>query len=157
MTLVVVVQLPPWSALLLLMALVACEPALPNRTPEGAVREFIEIVRGFHGNEEDARTLFELLSERAKQNLRSRADRYGAASGKKIGPTAMIVPSRMSPRFNPQAYSAQIVGKYALVDVVGVSAEQVAHVPCVFEEGLWRVDLVLPALPPMQHRPRRDR
>ncbi len=121
------------------------------------MREFIEIVRGFHGNEQDATTLFDLLSERAKQNLRSRADRYGAASGKKIAPSAMLVPSRMTPRFNPQAYTAQIVGKYALVDVIGVSAAQVAHVPCVLEDGVWRVDLVLPELPPMQHRPRSDR
>jgi hypothetical protein len=155
--LVVVAQMTTWPKLLLLMALAACEPAPPNDTPEGAVREFIEIVRGFHGNEQDANTLFELLSERAKQNLRSRADRYGAASGKKIGPTAMIVPSRMTPRFNPQAYSARIVGKYALVDVVGVTAAQVAQVPCVFEDDLWRLDLVLPELPPMQQRPRSDR
>jgi len=145
------------AAFLLVALLGACEPAVPNRTPEGAVREFIEIVRGFHGNEQDAQALFDLLSERAKQNLRARADRYGAASGKTIAPAAMIVPSRMTPRFIPQAYSAQVVGKYALVDVVGVSAEQVAHVPCVLEDGAWRVDLVLPELSPMQQRPRSDR
>ncbi len=146
-----------WSSLFLAALLIACEPAAPNRTPEGAVQEFIEIVRGFHGNEHDAAALFDLLSERAKENLRSRADRYGAASGKKIAPAAMLVPSRMTPRFIPQAYSAQIVGKYALVDVVGVSAEQSAHVPCVLEDGAWRVDLVLPELAPMQHRPRTER
>jgi len=131
----------------------ACEPAPPSATPDGAVREFVERMHAFNGREQDAQALYELLSQRARQNLQTRADRYGAASGKKIAPWAMLVPSRTILRFSPQLYQAQVVGKYALVDVVGVSADAHAQVPCVLEEGRWRLDLVLPELPPIEHRP----
>ena len=144
------------AALLLLVTVLACEPAPPNETPEGAVREFVERMQGFAGDESDAKILFGLLSERARQNLEHRADRYGAASGKKITPWAMIAPGRLTPRFLPRAYLSQVVGKYALVDVVGVSEDQRAQVPCVREEEAWRVDLVLPELPPIESRPGAD-
>jgi hypothetical protein len=141
---------------LLALTLVACEPARPNASPDGAVREFVEIMRSFNGQDAEAQVLFEMLSERAKANLRTRAERYGAASGKKITPSAMFVPSRLILRFPPQAYSAKIVGRYALVEVMGVSPEHRAQVPCVFEDGAWRVDLVLPELAPMRRRPGAD-
>jgi len=139
--------------LVLAVVLLSCEQTAYNETPDGAVREYVSLLRGFNGDERQAKAIFELLSERAKSNLRKRSERYGAASGKKIAPWAMIVPARMAPRFVPQAYSAQMVGKYALVDVVGVSSDQQAQVPCVLEEGLWRVDLVLPQLPDVELRP----
>jgi len=145
------------SALTLALLLVSCSRAPPNATPDGAVREFVEVMETFDGNEEDAEKLFELLSERAKKNLRARAERYGAASGKKIAPAAMIVPKRVSLRFTPHSYSAQVVGQYALVDVLGVRGSQRAQVPCVFEEGAWRIDLVLPELPPMRMRPSQEK
>jgi hypothetical protein len=130
-----------------------CEPTPFNETPEGAVRELVSLLRGFAGEERDAKALYDLLSERARANLQTRAERYGAASGKTIAPWAMLVPSRMMLSFVPQAYASQIVGKYALVDVVGVTPDQHAQVPCVIEDGLWRVDLVLPELPEVEQRP----
>lgn len=130
-----------------------CEATPPSATPSGAVREFVERMNAFHGREQDAQALYELLSERSKANLQTRADRYGAASGKKIAPWAMLVPSRTVLRFSPQLYTEQVVGKYALVDIVGVSAEAQAQVPCVLEEDRWRVDLVLPELPAIELRP----
>lgn len=140
-------------ALLVVVMALGCEPAPPNATPEGAVRELVERMQGFDGDQGDAQILFDLLSERAKQNLERRAERYSAASGKKIAPWAMITPGRLTPRFLPRAYASQIVGKYALVDVVGVTADQRAQVPCVREDDAWRVDLVLPELPPIEQRP----
>jgi hypothetical protein len=133
--------------------LAACTSSPPNETPDGAVREFVGRMRGFHGADADAKALYELLSERARANLQARAERYSAASGKMIAPWAMLVPDRMLPQFQPQAYTAQVVGKYALVEVVGVSDERRAEIPCVLENGLWRVDLVLPELPPFRKRP----
>lgn len=139
--------------LVILLFVLACEASQPTDTPDGAVRELVSRIRGFRGSEQDAKALFELLSERARKNLEARAKRYGAASGKQIAPWAMIVPSRMVPRFQPQTFTAEIVGKYAMVDIQGVTPEQRAQVPCVFEDGFWRVDLVLPELPPQQKRP----
>jgi hypothetical protein len=137
----------------LLATAVACAPAPSNATPEGAVRSLVERFEQFDGSETDARALYDLLSERAKDNLRARAARYGDASGKTIEPWAMIVPARASPRFVPQLYRARIVGKYALVEVLGVASDQRAQLPCVLEDRLWRVDLVLPELPPVSRRP----
>lgn len=140
-------------ALIFVVAALACDPAPPNATPEGAVRELVERMQGFGGSEDEAKALYDLLSERAKQNLQHRADRYSDASGRTIAPWAMITPVRLVPRFLPRAYASQIVGKYALVEVIGVAATQRAQVPCVREDEAWRVDLVLPELPPLESRP----
>jgi hypothetical protein len=142
-----------WLAPALLSALlVACTPEPANSQPDGAVREFIESMRAFNGRESDAKRLYAMLSKRAKSNLQARAQRYGAASGKTISPSAMLVPARVTPTFEPQRYSANIVGRYAMVEVLGVAAGERAKIPCVFEDGAWRVDLVLPELPPLRRR-----
>ncbi len=133
--------------------LLSCAPAPANSTPEGAVRDFVERLEAFAGSDSDARVLYDRLSERAKANLRARAGRYGAASGKKIEPWAMLVPARSRPRFSTHSFRAQIVGKYALVDVLGVHPGEKAQIPCAYEEGAWRVDLVLPGLSPQRVRP----
>jgi hypothetical protein len=130
----------------------ACTPEPANSQPDGAVREFIESMRAFNGKESDAQKLYSMLSKRAKSNLQARAERYGAASGKKIAPAAMLVPARVTPRFEPRRYSAEIVGRYAMVEVLGVAPGETAKVPCVFEDGAWRVDLVLPELAPLRRR-----
>ncbi len=134
-------------------ALGGCGRRTASATPDGSVRELVERMRRLRGDPVDAKAAYELLSRRAKQNLTARAQRYSAASGKTIAPEAMIVPSRFLPRFEPQRYSAQISGSYARVEVVGLLVGEHAQVPCVFEDGGWRVDLNLPALPPVQMRP----
>jgi len=135
------------------LALSACSRRPPNATPEGSVREFVERMRLVKGDPADSKAAFELLSKRAQDNLSIRAQRYGAASGKPIGPEAMLVPSRFSLRFEPQAYRSQTAGAHALVEVAGALPEQQARLPCVYEDGGWRVDLVLPPLAPVQLRP----
>jgi hypothetical protein len=136
-------------ALSLIGPAAGCRPAPLNATPEGAVRELVERLDG--GG--DGRAVFDLLSERARANLQARAERYTNASGRKIEPWAMLVPARTRLRFAPHSYKARMAGRYALVDVLGVRPDQVAHVPCVLEKKLWRVDLQLPELPPMPRRP----
>ncbi len=130
-----------------------CQSGSVHASPKAAVREFIDLLRGYHGDEEQAKALYDLLSERAQRNLRERAQRYGAASGKQMGPWAMLVPSRMGPRFVPENYEAQLAGKYAMVEVSGSRPEQRTQIPCVLEEGKWRVDLALPELPLLRRRP----
>src|SRR5262249_5589293 len=101
----------------------------------------------------DEKSVFELLAKRAQENLAARAQRYSAATGKTIAPEAMIVPSRFALRFEPASLSSQIIGVHALVHVMGTTAEQSADVPCVFEDGAWRIAATLPALSPLQKRP----
>lgn len=137
----------PRKTLLAAFALVlGCSPAPVDATPEGATRDFVDTLRRFDGRREQAQRLYERLSERSKANLRARANRYGAASGKKMEPWAMLVASRSRPHFSARSYTSQIVGQYALVSVQGAVSAERAQVPCVFEKGAWRVDLVLPAL-----------
>jgi hypothetical protein len=141
------------SPLLLAAALAGCGRRAPNVTPDGAVRELVERMRRVNGDPAEAKAAYVLLSKRAQQNLVERAKRYSAARGKAIAPEAMIVPSRFLLRFEPQRYTAQAAGTTARVDVVGLLAGERASVPCVFEDGGWRVDLALPPLPPVQMRP----
>jgi hypothetical protein len=138
---------------LVALALAGCGRRAPNATPDGAVREMVERMRRLNGDPGDARAAFDMLSGRAQTNLAARAHRYSAASGKTIAPEAMLAPSRFLLRFEPQRYSAQISGTYARVEAVGLLAEERAQIPCVFEDGAWRVDLALPSLPPVQMRP----
>jgi hypothetical protein len=64
----------------------------------------------------------------------------------------MLVPSRTRFRYTPQSFEARVVGKYALVDVLGVSPQDVVRVPCVLENERWRIDLPLPELAPLPRR-----
>ena len=146
-------------AALLAFALV-CEASLgcrgrsPSATPEGAVRELVERMRRVQGDPADAKAAFELLSHNAQANLKTRAERYSAASGKPMAPEAMIVPSLFLLRFDPQRYRAKISGTYALVEAQGLLPEERAQIPCVFEEERWKLDLQMPLLSPIQTRPR---
>jgi hypothetical protein len=117
------------------------------------VRELVELLSSFEGRPADAEALFALLSERGQQNLRARAERYGAASGRPITPSAMLVASRALPAFAPRSYVARVSGEQAVVEVRGVDPGERAEIPCVLEKGGWRVDLSLPELPPMKVRP----
>ena len=150
--------MPPLRPLLLAAALTAggCAQRPLDATPEGSARELVERMRRVHGDPAEARAAFDLLSERARDNLAERAARYGAASGKSIAPEAMIVPSRFSLRFEPQRYEAQISGALAQVTVRGDLPEHEARIMCVLEDGRWRVDMALPSLPPVQLRPGSD-
>ncbi len=141
------------TAAALAMALAGCGRRAPDATPEGAVKELVERLGRMRGEPAEAKAAFELLSKRAKANMTARAKRYSDASGKNIAPEAMIAPSRFQLRFDPQRYTAEIAGTYARVNVLGARPDDHAQVPCVLEETVWRVDLALPALPPVQMRP----
>lgn len=141
------------AAVAVTLALTGCGRRAPNMTPDGAVRELVERLRKVQGDPGDAKAAFDLLSKHTQSNLASRAQRYSAASGKTIAPEAMIAPSRFLLRFEPQRYTAQIAGSYALVDVTGLLASERAQIQCVFEDERWRVELPLPPLPPVQMRP----
>jgi hypothetical protein len=130
-----------------------CSRPPPDATPEGAVREFVERMRLVRGDPQDARAAFELLSKRSQANLTARARRYSDASGKTIGPEAMIAPARFALHFEPQRFATQVTGQYAVVEVFGERENEHAKVNCAFEERGWRVDVPLPPLAPVQLRP----
>jgi hypothetical protein len=140
-------------ALVAVVLLGGCGRRAPNATPDGAVRELVDRLRQAHGDPADAKAAVDLLSKRTQANLAARAQRYSAASGKTIAPEAILAPARFILRFEPQRYTARIAGGYALVEISGRLASDRAQIPCVLEDGAWRVELALPPLPPVQMRP----
>ncbi len=141
-------------ALALSVALGGCRPKQPNETPEGAVRELVEQLKGLDGTERSAKAAFELLSGETKKNLELRAQRYSNASGKHIEPEMMLAPASFILRFNPRELVSEIKGGYAIVRARGLLREESADIRCVYESGGWRVDVQLPPLSPVVIRAR---
>ena len=145
------------SVILLLAALVGasgCGRKPPDATADGVAREFLERMERVQGDPRDARAAFDLLSKPAQTSLSDRAKRASAAFGKRMGPEQMLTPSHFFPRFQPRQWTTRLQGKRALVEVVGLDASsERAEIPCVLEEGRWRIDLQLPPLPPVERRP----
>ncbi len=132
----------------------ACSRKPPDGTPEGAVRHLLEQMARAEANPAETRTVYELLSSRTKANLVERARRASAATGREMPPHEMLAPARFSLRFNPVHMHARTMADRAIVDVSGIDPDtDHAFVPCVLEEGRWRVDVPLPAVTPLDHRP----
>lgn len=137
--------------LLTLCSALSCSRPQPNATPEGAVRELaIHLGRYHDGDPAEAKAAFGLLSNAARAELEKRAERYSAASGKRIEPELMIAPASFVSRFEARELSSRIQGPYAMVTAIGLLAEERAEIPCVYEEGGWRVHMELPPLSPVR-------
>ncbi|MCS6899074.1 MAG: hypothetical protein RMJ98_05235 [Myxococcales bacterium] len=144
--------------LALLMGSAGCNRKPFDATPEGVVREFLERLERVHGDPKDARAVFDLLSRPAQTSLSDRSRRASAAFGKRLGPEQMIAPSHYFPRFQPRQWTTRIQGNHATVELIGLDpTTERAAVPCVNEEGHWRIDLSLPPLPPIERRPGSER
>jgi hypothetical protein len=145
-------------ALALLAGSAGCNRKPFDATPEGVVREFLERMERVHGDPKDARAVFDLLSRPAQTSLSDRSRRASAAFGKRLGPEQMIAPSHYFPRFRPHQWTTRLRGRQATVELVGLDAtSERAAIPCVNEEGRWRIDLYLPPLPPIERRPDSER
>ena len=130
---------------------VACSRPGPDATPEGAVRELvIHLGRYGEGDPAEAKAALNLLSKEVRDDLDVRAERYSAASGKRVAPELMIAPASFVSRFEARELSSRIQGPYAIVTAVGLLPEERAEIPCVYEEGGWRVHMILPALSPVR-------
>lgn len=135
-------------------ASIGCSRKPADLTPEGALREFLERMDHVDGDPAHARSAYDLLAESTRANLAERARRASAATGRPVPPEEMIAPSRFALRFRPRQMHAHVVGPRALVEVTGIDPDtERAEVPLVLEDGRWRVELVLPALAPVERRP----
>lgn len=148
------VDLLAFAVLSLGLSSVGCGRKAPNATPEGAVRELVERVRRTGSDSTSAKIAFDLLAKSTQANLNARAERYSAASGKHIAPEAMIAPASFIERFEAHELRAEIVGTHARVVAVGLLPGEHAEIPCVFEDGGWRVQIELPPLQAVQQHPR---
>lgn len=139
-------------ACLVLLMLVACDREPVDSRPERVVEAFIERMSAVHGDPARGKLAVELLWEQARKNLRQRAERATAATGRRIEPEEILVPSRFLLHFEPRRYQAETRGDYSRVTVFGQDASETAEVHCVREEGKWRVVVELPELPPIRRR-----
>lgn len=145
-------------AAVLLPGLAACGQKPFDATPEGVAREMVSRLESFRGDPKDARGVFDLLSRPAQTNLSDRARRASAAAGKRMAPEQMIAPSLFYPHFQPQRWATRSQGNRAVVEIHGLEpSTDHAAIPCVLEDGHWRIDLVLPHLPPIERHERKDR
>lgn len=135
------------------MLLSACGRKPADATPEGVVREFLERMERVQGNPKDTKAAIELLSKATQAGFAERAKRASAALGVRAGPEHMMAPSHFFVRFQPRSWSTQINGDRAYVTLLGLDDRvERAQIPCVREDGHWRVMLPLPPLPPVEKR-----
>jgi len=135
-------------------ALSACQRKPPDLTPEGAVRELLDRIDRIETDPTEARAVYDLLSAHTRQNLIERARRASTTSGRDIPPQDMLAPGRFSLRFEPRKMHTRVADDRAVVDVTGIDPEtDRAEVPCVLEDGRWRIEIPLPPLAPVEKRP----
>jgi hypothetical protein len=136
------------------IVLTACAHKPADATPDGAVRELLDRVERMETDPTAARAVFDLLSSTTRANLTERARRATSTSGRDVPPPEMLAPGRFSLRFEPHRMHARIAESRAIVDVVGIDPDtDRAEVPCVLEDGGWKIEIALPPLPPVERRP----
>lgn len=136
----------------LALAVAGCRADVIDAGPDAVVEEFVQRMQRVHGDPKAAREAYELLWSDAKRALAERAKRASAVAGRELAPQAMLAPSRFWLSFLPRRYSAHVDGDWAIVTAIGDEPSQREDVKCVREDGHWRVVLMLPPLPPIQHR-----
>jgi len=142
------------AGLFLVLETSACQRKPVDLTPEGSVRELLDRIERIEVDPTEAKAVYELLSSRTKTNLVERARRASTTSGRDIPPEDMLAPGRFSLRFEPRKMHARIAENRAVVDVTGIDPEtDRAEVPCVLEDGRWRIEIPLPPLSPIEKRP----
>ncbi len=141
----------PW--LVAFAILTGCTHKSADATPEGAVREWIDLMEGAADDPTAAKEAFALLGPSAKKNLKDRAERASRIQGRHVEAEDMLATGRFGLRFRPVAMKATITGDDATVDVTGSDpSTQHALVSCHREGEHWRVE---PELPEQAELPKR--
>jgi hypothetical protein len=145
-----------WAACLLTLAIVSCSRKPPDATPEGALRAWLDRMNG-QVTDPHAPDPFELLSKHTVEGLQKRADRASRVEGHRVEAREMLAQGRFALRFEPRRFVTTIGGDTATVEVLGDESDAHASVRCVKEgtknDPRWRVDLALPELAELPHRP----
>lgn len=108
-------------------------------------------MRRLHGDVGSSKVAYNLMWEPARKNLRERARRASALSGRELHPGELIVPSWFAMRLIPESYEQRIDGAWAQVTLFD-AAGQSSVARMVNEDGQWKVALELPPLSPIRSR-----
>ncbi len=143
-----------WSFLLLLSSL-ACEKETQEEAPGAVALGFVAAMRRVHGDLEASKRAYDYLWEPARKNLKERARRASALSGRELHPGELIVPSWFALHLIPESFEQRIDGKWAQVIIFDAAGES-STARLVEEEGKWKVALELPPLSPIRVREESD-
>ena len=126
-----------------------------ERMPEVVVEEFVHHMLNYRAGVESPEAAYDLLDSDSRHNLLERAKRASAATGRKVEPHEVLVPT-FGLRFLPEHYASRIQGGWAIVEVVGSSPEERSEVRCVLEQGKWRIVFDMPPLKEIEKRQHSD-
>jgi hypothetical protein len=124
-----------------------CGAEPTDRTPEGAVRRFLDAMSRTGWDSAAREQAYRLLAPETREELRARAKRTSSLTGRSFEPWDMLARGRFRLRFTPREQGglrAEVEGDRATVEVRGAKPTQRAEVQLVREEGAWRVALGLP-------------
>lgn len=141
----------PPAVFLFAAILLGCQKEAVPQGPEDVLMDFVARMRRVHGRAGEGEAVVNLLWEPARQNLKERARRASALSGRELSPGELIVPSWFALHLSPERSVARIDGEWAEVTLYGGSGESV-QARCIKEKAEWKVALELPPLAPIRMR-----
>lgn len=136
---------------LLLAAASGCQPETAPDGPEVVLTKWISTMRQVHGDVEAGDRVVQLLWKPARDNLKERARRASALSGRELSPGEVVAPSWFALHLVPERSEVRIDGEWAEVTLISASGEK-SHARCRREEDEWKVALELPPLAPIRQR-----
>jgi hypothetical protein len=136
---------------LLGVASLGCGREAEATGPDDVVREFVASMRRVHGDVASGEAVVRLLWEPARDNLKERARRASALSGRELSSGEMLVPSWFALHVSPERVDVREDGDWAEVTVSGPGQDPV-QMRCIKESGVWKVALELPPLAPIRQR-----
>ena len=124
-----------------LTLLLACSRALPDATPDGAVRAFLDDMDTASDDPSAMRRAYDRLGPAARANLAERARRTSQLQGRQVQPPDMLAAGLFGLAFRPKVMRPTVVGDRATVEVFGEDPQsEHASVVCVREASAWHVE-----------------
>ena len=141
-------------ALVLLVVVGACKPKPENVTPAGAVRELFASLEAMATDPARSKDALALLGPTTSKNLEARAQRASKVEGRTIGAGEYLAGVRYLPRSRTAKYTTALnaSGDVAEVAALDESGRELTHLTVVKRGELWRVELPLPDMQPLQKR-----
>lgn len=142
------------SVFLLVVGLAACKPKPENATPEGAVRELFSALEAMSTDPARSKDALALLGPSTSKNLEARAQRASKVEGRTIAASDYLAAVRYLPRTRIAKLTSKLgaSGDLAEVSALDDAGRELTRVSVVKQEELWRVELALPEMQPLQKR-----
>jgi len=137
------------------LLLCACQEEAESKGPDAVLMEWISAMRQVHGEESAGSRVVELLWKPARDNLKERARRASALSGRELSYGEVLAPSWFALHIIPERSEVRIDGDWAEVTLISESGER-SQARCRREDDEWRVALELPPLAPIRQREESD-